>query len=191
MYCVYVYLSLVPRPLPDFISQLWRKIDFPPLQDKIWEWPGNEAMCIYDVMYDVLYITSVVSWSTRWVYLVRPARPKFLTCITFGSTVLSKWSSRVGSAMSRLKTSRSSSYPMCVCVCVCVWCVCVCVWCVCVCVWCVCVHVCADTKASLFLKCSVDHVTEPTNQIMDSRDRRLRDDSTSGGTCTCPWLPCW
>ena len=28
--------SLVPRPLPDFISQPW-------LQDKIWEWPGDEA----------------------------------------------------------------------------------------------------------------------------------------------------
>ena len=33
--------SLVPRPLPDFISQPWRKIDFSPrLRDKIWEWPG-------------------------------------------------------------------------------------------------------------------------------------------------------
>ena len=27
-------LSLIPRPLPDFISQL---------RDKIWEWSGNEA----------------------------------------------------------------------------------------------------------------------------------------------------
>ena len=46
--------SLVPRPFPDFISQLWRKNDFslqqwdkigipPQLQDTIWEWPGNEA----------------------------------------------------------------------------------------------------------------------------------------------------
>ena len=31
--------SLVPRPLPDFISQPWRK----KLRDKIWEWPGDEA----------------------------------------------------------------------------------------------------------------------------------------------------
>ena len=32
---------LIPRPLPDFISQLCR---FSPLlRDKIWEWPGNEA----------------------------------------------------------------------------------------------------------------------------------------------------
>ena len=31
--------SLVPRPLPDFISQLWRKR----LQNKIWEWPGKKA----------------------------------------------------------------------------------------------------------------------------------------------------
>ena len=30
----------VPRPLPDFISQPWRKIG---LRDKIWEWPGYEA----------------------------------------------------------------------------------------------------------------------------------------------------
>ena len=33
--------SLLPRPLPDFISQLWR--NSPQLGDKIWEWPGNEA----------------------------------------------------------------------------------------------------------------------------------------------------
>ena len=33
----------VPRPLPDFISQLWGKIISPQLQDKIWEWHGNEA----------------------------------------------------------------------------------------------------------------------------------------------------
>ena len=47
----------VPRPLPDFISQPWRKIGRRPgikttsrtgngglgLQDKIWEWPGDEA----------------------------------------------------------------------------------------------------------------------------------------------------
>ena len=33
--------SLVPRPLPDFISQPWRKVG---LRDKIWEWPGDEAM---------------------------------------------------------------------------------------------------------------------------------------------------
>ena len=31
--------SLNPRPLPDSTSQLWRKM----LQDKIWEWPENEA----------------------------------------------------------------------------------------------------------------------------------------------------
>ena len=29
--------SLIPRSLPDFIQFL------PQLQDKIWEWPGNEA----------------------------------------------------------------------------------------------------------------------------------------------------
>ena len=39
--------SLVSRPLPDFISQLWgkKKNEFSPqLRDKIWEWPGNEAI---------------------------------------------------------------------------------------------------------------------------------------------------
>ena len=36
-------ISLVPRPLPDFISQL------PRLRDKIWEWPGNEARETYEV----------------------------------------------------------------------------------------------------------------------------------------------
>ena len=36
--------SLIPRPLPDFILQPW-KLDFSPrLQDKIWEWLGEEAM---------------------------------------------------------------------------------------------------------------------------------------------------
>ena len=33
-------LSLVPRPLPDFISQLWRKNQ---LRNKIWEWPRDVA----------------------------------------------------------------------------------------------------------------------------------------------------
>ena len=38
------WASLVPRPLPDYISQPWRKIDFSPwLRDIIWEWPGDEA----------------------------------------------------------------------------------------------------------------------------------------------------
>ena len=36
--------SLVPRPLLDFTLQLWRKIGFSSqLQDKICEWPRNEA----------------------------------------------------------------------------------------------------------------------------------------------------
>ena len=51
-----VNYSLVPRPLPDFISQLWRKLRFyltavektqvfsTAARDKIWEWPGNEAI---------------------------------------------------------------------------------------------------------------------------------------------------
>ena len=34
---LFIHSSLVPRPLPDFISQL---------RDKIWEWPGDEAMFI-------------------------------------------------------------------------------------------------------------------------------------------------
>ena len=33
-------VSLVPRPLPDFISQPWRKI-------VAWEWPGDEANILY------------------------------------------------------------------------------------------------------------------------------------------------
>ena len=33
---VYQHDSLIPRPLPDFISQPW-------LRDKIWEWPGDET----------------------------------------------------------------------------------------------------------------------------------------------------
>ena len=37
-----------------------------------------------------------VSWSIRCVYFVRPAIPKFFTCITLGKIVLSKWSSSVG-----------------------------------------------------------------------------------------------
>ena len=45
----------------------------------------------------------VVSWSTRWVYLVRPDRPKFLTCITLGNTVLSNLSSKVAEVTSLKK----------------------------------------------------------------------------------------
>ena len=39
-YAILVVASPIPRPLSEFISQLWRKIG---LWDKIWEWPGNEA----------------------------------------------------------------------------------------------------------------------------------------------------
>jgi hypothetical protein len=38
----------------------------------------------------------VVSSATRWVHLVRPLRPKCLTCITLGRIVLSILSSLVG-----------------------------------------------------------------------------------------------
>ena len=38
-YCFNTIASLVPRPLLDFISQLWKKL----LRDKIWERPGDEA----------------------------------------------------------------------------------------------------------------------------------------------------
>ena len=44
------YSSLFPRPLPDFISQSWRKIELR-LRDKIWEWPGNEAIATVLAMY--------------------------------------------------------------------------------------------------------------------------------------------
>ena len=44
------YSSLFPRPLPDFISQSWRKIGLR-LGDKIWEWPGNEAIATVLAMY--------------------------------------------------------------------------------------------------------------------------------------------
>ena len=41
-------ISLVPTPLPDFIVQLWRKLEFSSqLGDKIWEWPRNEAKSEY------------------------------------------------------------------------------------------------------------------------------------------------
>ena len=44
------YSSLFPRPLPDFISQSWRKIGLR-LGDKIWEWPENEAIATVLAMY--------------------------------------------------------------------------------------------------------------------------------------------
>ena len=39
---VLISVSLVPRPLPDFISQ-----KMPRLLDKIWEWAGGEARFLY------------------------------------------------------------------------------------------------------------------------------------------------
>ena len=42
--CVYCCDSLIPRPPPDFISQPW-------LRDKIWEWPGDEAIVVTDTSY--------------------------------------------------------------------------------------------------------------------------------------------
>ena len=42
--CVREYVGMWFQPRPDFILQLWRKLGISPrLQDKIWEWPGNEA----------------------------------------------------------------------------------------------------------------------------------------------------
>ena len=39
------FLQLRSQATPRVISQLWRKLWFSvsQLQDKIWEWPGNEA----------------------------------------------------------------------------------------------------------------------------------------------------
>ena len=64
-----MYISLVPRPLPDFISaalilslilslqpdfisaaveNFYLAADFSPqLRDKIWEWPGEKATCTF------------------------------------------------------------------------------------------------------------------------------------------------
>ena len=36
-----MHRSLVPRPLPDLSHREFS----PRLQDKIWEWPGDEAIC--------------------------------------------------------------------------------------------------------------------------------------------------
>ena len=48
------FISLVPRPLPDFISQPWKSIGSrpspafsPQLRHKIWEWLGDEARCLF------------------------------------------------------------------------------------------------------------------------------------------------
>ena len=61
------------RPLPGFISQSWRKNprplpDFSPrLQEKIWEWPGDEASCdqymrlISWIVFTVIVTTHVFS----------------------------------------------------------------------------------------------------------------------------------
>lgn len=70
-----------------------------------WEW--NLTFCELSV--DQGESNWVVSWSAKWVYFVLPDRPKFLTCITFGKIVLSKWSSNVAWAKSRLYTSSSLS----------------------------------------------------------------------------------
>ena len=48
--CLY---SLVPRPLPDCISQPWRF--FPRLRDKIWEWPGDEVTACMRFSYIIVH----------------------------------------------------------------------------------------------------------------------------------------
>ena len=35
--------NILPRPLPDFVSQLWRFFFPPLLPDKICKWPGSKA----------------------------------------------------------------------------------------------------------------------------------------------------
>ena len=69
-----IWLNLFPRPLPDFISQLWRKPKFSPqLWDEIW-CPGYEAMFDYGHASVRLYY---VSWLVIWyswplIYLASP-----------------------------------------------------------------------------------------------------------------------
>ena len=56
-------ISLIPRPLTDFSPQLW---------DKIWEWPGNKAMCFSlswrvasYVLIDLFLVTYYCLWATH------------------------------------------------------------------------------------------------------------------------------
>ena len=71
--------SLVPRPLRDFISQPWRKIDFSPwLRDKIWEWPGDEA----SIQLRLCVITNPVPLRRgQPLYKGQMARPQCVLCL--------------------------------------------------------------------------------------------------------------
>lgn len=109
----------------------------------------------------------VVSWSTRWVYLVRPLRPKFFTCITFGRMVLSKWSSSVAAEKSLLYKSSSSfcKYTQ---------------------------HVSQQGDGSLNWQpqWQAKHTLHSYWYLYNSPWRKRRDDSTSAGTCICTLLLC-
>ena len=64
--------SFVPRPLPDFISQLWRPDFSQRLRDTIWEWPGDEAKGS-PFCWQGLVLTKFV-WSCGWLWITfRPA----------------------------------------------------------------------------------------------------------------------
>ena len=62
--CTWSHHSLVPRPLPDFIS--------PWLRGKIWEWPGDKASHITHFHSDPVHAERCISWAssncqhTRW-----------------------------------------------------------------------------------------------------------------------------
>ena len=79
-----VWLSLIPRPLPDFISQMWRKPGFSPqLWDNIW-WPGNEALFVYGHASVRLHYVSwlVVQYSWPLIYLA------LLTCTEWPDSIV-------------------------------------------------------------------------------------------------------
>ena len=50
--------NLLPRPLPDFISQLW---------DKVWEWPGNDADMFMKSQQELVSTETYECTSWRWL----------------------------------------------------------------------------------------------------------------------------
>ena len=72
--CLLNFISLVPRPLPNFISQLWRKID--------WEWLGNEDRTLANLVYhNNLLFLEKLHQATRKLYMAQSSLSLQVACV--------------------------------------------------------------------------------------------------------------
>ena len=81
------HISLVPRPLPDFILQLWRKITLSAVSRINWEWHGNEARLAWEWGWVGMGMR-LTAWCKQWQHvaiIMKPSPHYVLTESTISS----------------------------------------------------------------------------------------------------------